>query len=138
MSDMRFRYFKSFKSQDATLENLTATIPVDKNAYDIATKRDKLDNFSNFFSNSFSDDVSVTNESITFKRLWTDPLSFEIITSGPKQTVYNTIQGPIMLEGSSIAEVMYFTKCIGNYNITKIGNTFIFENSGWAVALEKK
>jgi len=138
MSDMRFRYFKSFKSQDATLENLTATIPTDKDSYFSLTKRNGLDNFSNFFSNSYSDDVSVTNESITFKRIWTDPLSFEIITSGPKQNVYNEIQGPIMLEGSAIAEVMYFTKCIGNYNITKVGNTFIFENSGWAVALEKK
>lgn len=138
MPDMRFRYFKSFKSQDANLENLTATIPLDKTAYDNATKRNELDNFSNFFSNSYSDEVNVTNESITFKRLWTDPLSFEIITSGPKQKVYNEIQGPIMLEGSAIAEVMYFTKCIGNYNITKVGNTFIFENSGWAVALEKK
>ena len=137
MSDMRFRYFKSFKSQDANLENLTASIPVDKNAYDIATKRTQLDNFSNFFSSSYSDDVSVTNESITFKRIWSDPLSFNIITSGTKQTVYNAVQGPIMLEGNDIAEVMYFTKCIGNYNITKVGNTFIFENSGWAVALEK-
>ena len=119
------------------MENLTSTIPVDKESYDIITKRDKLDNFSNFFSNSFSDDVEVTNESITFKRIWTEPLSFEIITSGPKQSVYNEIQGPIMLEGSAIAEVMYFTKCIGNYNITKVGNTFIFENSGYAVALER-
>ena len=138
MSDMRFRYFKGFKSLDTTIENLKKAIPVDKESYEVATKRHSLDNFSNFFSNSYSDDVSVTNESITFKRIWTDPLSFEIITSGPKQTVYNTVQGPIMLEGSSIAEVMYFTKCIGNYNITKVGNTFIFENSGWAVALEKK
>jgi hypothetical protein len=137
MSDMRFRYFKSFKSQDANLENLTSTIPVDKNAYDIATKRNKLDNFSNFFSNSFSDEVNVTNESITFKRIWTEPLKFNIVNSGPKQDIYNTIKGPIMLEGSAIAEVMYFTKCIGNYNITKIGNTFVFENSNWAVALEK-
>lgn len=138
MSDMRFRYFKSFKSQDANLENLTTSIPTDKNAYDIATKRNQLDNFSNFFSNSFSDNVDVTNESITFKRIWTDPLSFNIITSGPKQLVYHAVQGPIMLEGSAIAEVLYFTKCIGNYNITKVGNTFIFENSGWAVALEKQ
>jgi hypothetical protein len=137
MSDMRFRYIKSFKSQDANLENLTSTIPVDKNAYDIATKRNKLDNFSNFFSNSFSDEVNVTNESITFKRIWTEPLKFNIVNSGPKQDIYNTIKGPIMLEGSAIAEVMYFTKCIGNYNITKIGNTFVFENSNWAVALEK-
>ena len=138
MPDMRFRYFKSFKSQDATLENLTAAIPADKNEYEIATKRNELDNFSNFFSNGMSDEISVTNESITFKRIWSDPLSFEIVTSGPKQTVYDSVQGPIMLEGNSIAEVMYFTKCIGNYNITKVGNTFIFENSGWAVALEKK
>lgn len=137
MSDMRFRYFKSFKSQDATLENLTAAIPVDKNSYDDATKRNKLDNFSNFFSNSLSDDVDVTNESITFKRIWTDPLTFTIVDSGPKQDIYNAITGPIMLEGNDIAEVMYFTKCIGNYNITKIGNTFVFENNDWAVALGK-
>ena len=43
-----------------------------------------------------------------------------------------------MMESSAIAEIMFFTKFIGNYNINKIGNTFIFENNGWAVALEKK
>jgi hypothetical protein len=37
-----------------------------------------------------------------------------------------------------MAEVMFLTKVIGNYNITKIGDTFIFENSGWAVALKRK
>ena len=42
-----------------------------------------------------------------------------------------------MLENQHIAETLYLTKQIGNYNITKIGNTFIFENSGWAVALER-
>jgi hypothetical protein len=42
-----------------------------------------------------------------------------------------------MLESKDIAEVLYFTKYIGNYNITKVGDTFIFENSGYAVALKK-
>jgi hypothetical protein len=37
-----------------------------------------------------------------------------------------------------MAEVMFLSKYIGNYNITKIGNAFIFENSGWAVALKRK
>lgn len=138
MSDMKFRYFKSFKSYDANLKNLTKHIPCNQEDYEEATKKHGLDNFSNFFKESYADDISVMNESITFKRLWADKLTFDIVTSGPKQVVYNEIQGPIMLEGSAIAEVMYFTKCIGNYNITKVGNTFIFENSGWAVALEKK
>ena len=43
-----------------------------------------------------------------------------------------------MLEGKDMAEVMFLTKTIGNYNITKIGKTFVFENRGWAVALERR
>ena len=138
MPDMRFRYFKSFKSQDANLENLTAAIPADKNSYEEATKRNQLNNFSNFFSSSYADDVKVIDESITFKRIWKDPVSFKILESGPRQSVYDSIRGPIMLESKDIAEIMFFSKFIGNFNITKVGNAFVFENSGWAVALEKK
>jgi len=138
MSDMRFRYFKSFKSQDANLENLTAAIPTDKNSYEEATKRNQLNNFSNFFASSYADDVKVIDESITFKRIWKDPVSFKILESGPRQSVYDSIRGPIMLESKDIAEIMFFSKFIGNFNITKVGNAFVFENSGWAVALEKK
>jgi hypothetical protein len=61
-----------------------------------------------------------------------------VLTSGPKQEVYNSIKGPIILESKDMAEVMFLTKVIGNYNITKIGNAFIFENNNWAVALERK
>ena len=43
-----------------------------------------------------------------------------------------------MLEGKDIAEVMFLTKYLGNFNITKIGSTFVLENKGWAVALERK
>jgi hypothetical protein len=134
----RFRYFKSFRSQAATEENLSATIPTDGDAYKIATERHKLDNFSGFFSTSYADNVDVVDESISFKRIWKDPVSFDIITSGTRQQVYESVKGPVMLEGSSMAEVMFLTKFIGNYNITKIGDTFIFENSGWAVALKRK
>lgn len=136
--DMRFRYFKSFKSKEATEENLAASIPMDGESYNIATERNKLDNFSSFFSNSYVDDLEVQNESISFKRTYGDKVTFNIIESGPKQEVYAALKGPIMLEGSAMAESLYLTKYIGNYNITKIGGVFVFENNGWAVALERK
>ena len=135
--DMRFRYFKSFKSQDATLENLTNAIPVDKESYELSTKRNQLNNFGNFFAKSGVDSVNVINESIIFKKIWADKLSFNILNSGPIRAVYDAIRGPIMIESIDIAEVMFFTKYIGNYNINKIGNSFIFENNGWAITLEK-
>jgi len=136
--EMRFRYFKSFKSEEATLENLNAIVPKDKNAYNISTEKHNLNNFSNFFSNSYADDINVVGESITFKRAYSGTVGFEILSSGSKQDVYDSVKGPIVLESKDMAEVMFLTKIIGNYNITKIKDTFIFENSGWAVALKRK
>ena len=135
--DMRYRYFKNFESLDANLDNLKTTIPVNKEDYESATKKLDLDNYSEFFSKSNADDISVIDESITFKKRYADPITFNIIKSGPKTEIYNDVIGPIMLESTDIAEVMFYTKYIGNYNITKIGKTFIFENRDWAVALEK-
>lgn len=136
--DMRFRYFKSFKSKEATAENLAATVPMDKESYKVATERHKLDNFQEFFVNSYADDIKLLDESINFKSPFGEAVKFNVITSGPKKEVYESIKGPMMLEGRDVSEVLFLTKYIGNYNITKIDNKFIFENNGWAVALERK
>lgn len=136
--EMRFRYYKNFRSQPASKENIKLYVPLDKDSYEVAVKQNMLENFTTFFHNSYVDEVTVLEESITFKKTWADPISFKIVSSGTKKEVYESIKGPIMLEGKDISEVLYFTKYIGNYNITKIGDTFIFENSGHAVALEKK
>jgi hypothetical protein len=138
IDEMRFRYFKSFKSEPATLENLEALVPKDKDSYKLAVERNVLENFSNFFSRSYADAPIVIDESISFTRPYSGTVTFEIINSGTKQDIYNSIKGPIVLENKDMAEVMFLTKVIGNYNITKIKDTFIFENNGWAVALKRK
>lgn len=138
LDEMRFRYFKNFKGKDATEENLTASIPQDKDSYQTATERNSLDNFSEFFKRSYADKITVLDESITFQRTFSGPVKFEIINSGPKEEIYSTTRGPIILETKNMAEVMFLTKTIGNYNINKIGDTFIFENNGWAVSLKRK
>ena len=135
--EMRFRYFKSFKSKDASKENLEATVPMDKDSYKVATERHKLDNFQEFFSNSYADELKLIDESISFKRIYGDTVKFNVVTSGPKTDVYESIQGPLMIESKDMSEILFLSKYIGNYNITKIGNKFIFENNGWAVALER-
>lgn len=134
---MRFRYFKSFTSYAATEENLTNVVPLDKDTYRIATEKHMLENFSNFFSNSYLDKIDLLEESIIFKNAWGQPLKFKIIQSGPKKIIYETIKGPIMLEQKDMADVMFLTKYIGNYNITKINNQYIFEHKNHAVVLEK-
>jgi hypothetical protein len=138
LDEMRFRYFKSFKSEAATEENLESTVPVDKEQYRITHQERELDNVDNFFANSTADEIDVMDESITFKRTYGGAVSFDILNSGPRSKIYETITGPIMMESSSMSEVMFLTKLIGNYNINKIGGAFVFENRGWAITLKRK
>ena len=70
LEQMRFRYFKNFKSEPATLENLEAAVPKDKNAYNNATQEQPLNNFSNFFSKSYADaSMSWKMQSVSHVRL---------------------------------------------------------------------
>lgn len=137
INDFKFRYYKSFHSLEATKENLDGTIPKDKNDYDVSIQENHLNYFSNFFSRSFLENISVDQNDIVFQRKYAEPLRMRIADFGTKSQVYDNIAGPIMLEGSSMSEIMYFTKYVGNYNITKIGDKFVFENGKYAVALEK-
>ena len=50
IEDLRFRYYKNFRSLDVNNENLSETIPLDKDAYDIKIKETHLENYKNFFS----------------------------------------------------------------------------------------
>jgi len=138
LDEMRFRYFKSFKSYDTSLDNLELMVPINKKEYESATEKNRLDNFSEFFSNSYADEIKLLDESISFKRTYSGTVIFDVVNSGSKKDIYDGIKGPIVLETKNMAEVMFLTKVIGNYNINKIGDTFIFENNGWAVALKRK
>ena len=140
INEWRFRYYKSFRSQSATEDNLMSAIPTDVKDYDdtIEDLGGDLDNTDNFFADSNADEIEVKEDSITFKKQYADPITFDILASGPRQEIYDQISGPIMLDHMNIAECIHLTKRIGNYNINKIGRAFIFENKGWAIALQRK
>jgi hypothetical protein len=137
VDNFKFRYYKSFHSIDASQENLDEIIPKTKDAYEVTIQENTLNNFSNFFGRSYLEQINIDHEDLVFQRKYAEPLRMRIKDFGSKSDVYNSISGPIMLEGNAMSEIMYFTKYVGNYNITKIGSTFVFENQGLAVALEK-
>lgn len=137
VDNFKFRYYKSFHSIDASEENLDEIIPKTKDAYEVTIQENTLNNFSNFFGRSYLEQINIDHEDLVFQRKYAEPLRMRIKDFGSKSDVYNSISGPIMLEGNAMSEIMYFTKYVGNYNITKIGSTFVFENQGLAVALEK-
>lgn len=137
IDNFKFRYYKSFQSQPVSLESLSGTIPATKDDYEIAIQENKLNNFSNFFSRSYLESINVDDDNIVFQKMYAEPLRMRIKDAGLKESVYQNLQGRIMIESKDMAEILFYTKYIGNYNITKINNLFVFENENFAVVLEK-
>lgn len=137
IDNFKFRYYKSFKSIPADEQTLQETIPLSKDDYVVVIKEHSLNNFSNFFNRSYLESINVKEDDITFQKMYSDPLRMRILNAGPKQQVYESVEGRLMIESKDIAECIYLTKYLGNYNITKVGRAFVFENDGFAIALER-
>lgn len=135
IDDFKFRYYKSFKSIPVDEQTLEETIPVSKQDYDVNIKEHSLNNFSNFFNKSYLEDIHVKEDDITFQKMYSDPLRMRILNAGPTKEVYESLNGRLMIESKDIAECLYITKYVGSYNVTKVGQVFVFENEGFAVAL---
>lgn len=135
--EFRFRYYKGFKSQIADKETLESSIPLTADDYKTAIKDNRLNNFSNFFNKSFIEHIDVDNDTLVFQKKYAESLRMKILGFDRTSAIYESAPGKIMLESKDIAEVLFLTKYLGNYNITKVGSTFVFENEGFAVLLEK-
>ena len=137
IENFRFRYYKSFKTNIVDDNSLRSSIPLDKESYQISIKENRLNNFSNFFSRSYLDNIEMLEDDITFKKVFAEALKMKIKDFGPIKHIYSKLGGHIDIGHEAISEGLFLTKYIGNYNITKINNNFVFENEDYALVMER-
>lgn len=133
---LRFRYYKNFKSLDATYENLEETIPKSSEDYGIKKDQTLTDNFQHFFNRSYIDSVDLVEHTLTIKKAYADPLSFDVVNFGSKNDILENIEGKFDLM-ESYPEILFLTKYIGDYNISKYGDSLVFENEDKALVLKR-
>jgi hypothetical protein len=69
--------------------------------------------------------------------MFAENLSMKVKDFGLKKVIYENLGGYIDIGESAISESIFLTKYLGNYNITKVGNSFVFENENQALVLER-
>ena len=131
----RFRYYKNFRSHNVSIESLNEFVPTDPDNYGIKVNESNLDNYKNFFSKSYVDDIVMTESILTIKKSYADPLHFKFIDFGPTVKTLNSIKESFNTQDFS--EIIFLSKYVGDYNITKYGNKLTFENSGSTLVLER-
>lgn len=137
MNDIKFRYHKEFRSKPLTLEDLEDTVPLKSDLYGIDQKgmTENMDNYRNFFNKSMLENVTMWGDMLTIKKTWADPIAFRFIDFGPTVETLESIAESF--NPNDFSEIIFLTKYIGDYNITKYGNKLTLENNGQTLVLER-
>lgn len=135
MQDVKFRYYKNWRSTPLTIEALEEQVPTDPDNYGITVQESNINNYKNFFSKSYLENVDLVENTLTIKKAYKDPLKFSFIDFGT--TVKTLEKITESFNTKDFAEVIFLSKYIGDYNITKYGNKLAFENSGHTLVVER-
>lgn len=132
----KFRYYKSFKSYDVNEQLLNDIVPQDKESYNIKKEESMMENYKNFFNRSYVEDISVLGDTLHISKKYADPLAFDIVDFGDKEPTLAAITESINV--NDFAEIIFLSKYIGDYNITKFGDVLTFENDNKTLVLRRK
>ena len=135
LDKVKFRYYKSFKSDEATLENLNTRIPKSSIDYKRSKEETKVENYKHFFNKSYVDSIDLLENTLTIKKIYSDPLKFKFIDFGDTKTILENINESF--NTNDFAEIIFLCKYIGDYNITKYGDKLTFENAGKTLVVER-
>lgn len=135
--DFRFRYYKNFKSRPLDQTALSEEIPLDSATYEVIVNESNMKNFKNFFNRSYLEEINLTeNDELIIKKAYADPVAFQIKDFGTNKQILESIEEKINV--NDFAEIIFFTKYIGDYNVTKFGkNTFTLENNGHTLVVSR-
>jgi hypothetical protein len=131
----RFRYYKNFRSHDTSMDSLNEFVPTDPDNYGIKVNESNLDNYKNFFNKSYLENITMTENVLTMKKSYADPLQFKFVDVGPTSDTINNIKESF--NTNDFAEIIFLSKYVGDYNITKYGNKLTFDNAGTTLVLER-
>lgn len=135
INEWDFKYYKDMKKYNATTENLRKKVPSSSKIYEQAMQRFRTDEMKQFFSKTVMDDLVLENNKITILKPFDVKVEFEIIEEGDGKLIEGLED--IQVDDKATAEMFWLTKVMGNYNIQKFGDNYLFTNESKSMVLKR-
>jgi len=131
IQDWKFTYYKNKKERDATTENLKI-VPTSSKVYEQTMQKFKTNEMKSFFNRTLMDDLILEDDTITVIKPFDVSYKFKVIDETLEEN--NTTS---TVDENSMAEIFWLTKVMGDYNIEKIGENFVFTNEDKKLILRR-
>jgi hypothetical protein len=80
------------------------------------------------------DDLTLDGNVITIHKPYNQKIQLRWLNENDPQPV---IEGAMDIDEAATAEMFWLTKVLGDYNISKFGDKFLFTNGGGAMLLQR-
>jgi hypothetical protein len=137
IDDFQFKYHQKGEVHEANFDNLKKLIPATPGDYDGLMHRVQTENIKNFFSKTLMDDLTLDGDNITIHKPFNQSIKLKLVSDDSQDTMLESITDKITVDEKSTAETFWLTKVLGDYNIHKYGDYFMFENGQRAMLLQR-
>jgi hypothetical protein len=127
ITEWKFRHYKSFKSHDLSEDSLSI-IPQTPTDYDTMLENIRVESIQKFFSKTYKEEMVVEGNTVTINKPFGVRFSFNVVNFGKHDEIQKNITETFKLDTKSMAEVMWLTKVLGDFNISKYGDQFVLED----------
>lgn len=137
IDDFRFQYYKDNTEHEVNEETLKNIIPESASTYEQMLNGVRTDEMRQFFTKTLMDDLTLEGDIITIHKPWNQTIKLRMVKDGSTEAVLEGVTDPFAVDAEATSEVFWLTKVLGDYNINKVGDSFMFENGRRAMLLQR-
>ena len=134
ITEWTFSYHKNNKQLPVNEENLQSVVPVTPVEYNNYVSKIKVESIKKFFNKTLMDDITLENSVITIHKPFNQKIKLRWLSEDDPQAV---VEGAMSIDSDSTAEIFWLTKVLGDYDISKFGDKFLFTNGDQAMLLQR-
>ncbi len=137
IEDFKFKYYKEDSVHDLREETISSIVPTSPTDYDGFVNKVRTEGIKKFFSKTLMDDLTLDGDVITIHKPFDKQIKLRMVKEAATDTILEGVTDAITMDENAVSEIFWLTKVSGDYNINKVGDSFMFDNRGQAMLLQR-
>ncbi len=137
IDNFKFKYYKEDSVHDLREETISSIVPTSPTDFDVFVIKVCTEGIKRFFSKTLMDDLTLDGDVITIHKPFDKQIKLRMVKEASTDTILEGTTDTISMDEAAISEIFWLTKVLGDYNINKVGDNFMFDNQGQAMLLKR-
>ncbi len=137
IDNFKFKYYKEDSTHDLREDIISSIVPTTPGDYDGFVNKVRTEGIKRFFSKTLMDDLTLDGDVITIHKPFDKQIKLRMVKEAATDTILEGTTDTISMDETAVSEIFWLTKVLGDYNINKVGDNFMFDNRGQAMLLQR-